>query len=267
MKKVLLNNATYLDIIFEGRNKEYGAYELRYNYPERLKRSMAIGLSFVAAVIASAFINFGTDLPEIIADSTNGKSTVLTPVTFIPPKIEIQKTAAGGGTSLPTEIAPDNKIIKAIVDDGSKGLLPGPAGAGPSTSGTGGGIIPSDSGTIPAALPPITKTLPPTPPENIQEDIDPTFPGGLKALRDYLQDKLQYPAEDVEESGVSTVEFTVQADGTVTDIKLIKSFNKACDAEAIRIARTMPKWLPGRYRGKAVASKYILPVHFEQEEQ
>jgi periplasmic protein TonB len=265
MKKVLLNNATYLDIIFEGRNKDYGAYELRYNYPERLKRSMAIGFCFVALVISSAFINFGSELPEIITPQGSGKTHVLTPVSFAVPKVAVPKTSAGGGTDIATEIAPDKQVQRPLIEQPIKGLAPGPiSGGGPTLSGAGGGTLASDSGTIPISTPPITKTVPPIVETPIEEDIDPSFPGGLEALRVYLSNQLVFPAEDV--SGISTVEFTVQADGRVTDIHLLKGFNKACDMEALRIACTMPKWLPGRYHGKAVASKYTLPVHFEQEE-
>jgi TonB family protein len=93
----------------------------------------------------------------------------------------------------------------------------------------------------------------------------PEFPGGVQALYKFLGENLQYPAVAVE-SGIQgrvVAKFVVQKDGTITDIQIKKGLDPACDKEAIRIIRKMPKWIPGTQDGKPVPVYYDLPVSFK----
>ena len=113
------------------------------------------------------------------------------------------------------------------------------------------------------------------PPAPVQEESDegeifevveqnPTFPGGDKALMAYLTKNLKYPASAQENNiqGRVMVSFVVNKDGSVVDPKVIRSVDPSLDKEAIRVVSQMPKWVPGKQRGKTVRVKYTLPVTF-----
>jgi periplasmic protein TonB len=270
MNKLQFQQLGYLDIIFENRNKDYGAYELRFHYADRLKKSMAGMFLIAGAIIICASL----DLSKTVQEG-GIQSDVLRPRTLNPTVIKVEQTqhrVSGPKVNTPdkpTEIAPDDKINNKLPDDKNIVSIPGPGtsnGAGGISAGAG---VSSDTGTFSPLLANAGKQNTTTTiiqNEIIEEDIDPSFPGGLEALRTFLNNKLQFP-DGLEESGVSIVEFVVQVDGKVTDIKVIKKFTAECDKEAIRIAKTMPNWLPGKYRGKAIPSKYTLPVQFVYGEQ
>lgn len=92
----------------------------------------------------------------------------------------------------------------------------------------------------------------------------PEFPGGEPALYKYLADNIKYP-QMAKESGIQGrvfVTFVVERDGRVTDVRVLRGIGGGCDEEAIRVVENMPKWTPGKQRGKAVRVQYNLPVKF-----
>lgn len=95
-------------------------------------------------------------------------------------------------------------------------------------------------------------------------EIMPMFPGGDSALRAYLRDSVAYPAKAKEEGimGRVVVGFTVEADGTITEVRVLRSIDPLLDEEALRVVRAMPKWIPGQRNGKATRMKYQVPVRF-----
>ena len=92
----------------------------------------------------------------------------------------------------------------------------------------------------------------------------PEFPGGPKALMDYLMTNVKYPktAFDADIQGRVIAQFVVDKEGTVRDAHIVKSVDPALDAEALRVINNMPKWRPGRQNGKVVNVKYTIPVSF-----
>ena len=92
----------------------------------------------------------------------------------------------------------------------------------------------------------------------------PEFPGGPKALMDYLMENVKYPktAFDANIQGRVIAQFVVDKEGTVRDAHVVKSVDPALDAEALRVINNMPKWRPGRQNGKVVNVKYTIPVSF-----
>ena len=95
----------------------------------------------------------------------------------------------------------------------------------------------------------------------------PEFPGGAKALLDYLNKNVNYPKQafDAGIEGRVIVTFVVDKDGTVRNAKLVKSVDPALDNEALRVINAMPKWTPGRQSGKEVAVKFTVPISFHQQ--
>jgi protein TonB len=92
----------------------------------------------------------------------------------------------------------------------------------------------------------------------------PEFPGGTNALYDYLRKNMKYPAI-CRESGITgrvIVSFTVNKDGSIVDVEVVKGVHPQMDKEAVRVVSAMPKWKPGEQRGKPVRCKFNLPVNF-----
>ena len=92
----------------------------------------------------------------------------------------------------------------------------------------------------------------------------PSFPGGDAALMKYLGNSIKYPAiaKDAGIQGTVFVTFVVDEKGDVKDVKVLRSIGGGCDEEAIRVVKNMPKWSPGKQRGKAVKVQYNLPIKF-----
>jgi protein TonB len=93
---------------------------------------------------------------------------------------------------------------------------------------------------------------------------DPEFPGGMDALYKYLAENIKYPqlARDNGITGKVFVTFVVERDGSIANVKLLRDIGGGCGAEAIRVVKSMPKWNPGKQRGKAVRVQFNLPVNF-----
>ncbi|MEA4985799.1 hypothetical protein SDC9_38867 [bioreactor metagenome] len=92
----------------------------------------------------------------------------------------------------------------------------------------------------------------------------PSFPGGDAALFKFLSDNIKYPVI-AQESGIQgrvICQFVVNRDGSIVDIEVVRSVDRSLDAEAVRVIQSMPKWTPGKQRGKTVRVKYTLPVNF-----
>jgi len=89
--------------------------------------------------------------------------------------------------------------------------------------------------------------------------------GGMSAFYEYVAKKIKYPAQ-AKRMGIEGkvfVEFVIEKDGTITDVKAIKGIGGGCDQEAERILAAAPKWKPGKQRGKPVRQKMVLPINFK----
>ena len=94
----------------------------------------------------------------------------------------------------------------------------------------------------------------------------PEFPGGQQALFKYLSENVKYPviAQENGIQGKVICQFTVNKDGSIVDIQVVRSAgDKSLDKEAVRVIQSMPKWKPGKQRGKPVRVKYTVPVNFK----
>jgi len=92
----------------------------------------------------------------------------------------------------------------------------------------------------------------------------PRFPGGDKALINYMQEKIEYPSEALKRGyeGRVLVSFVIEKDGSVSSAEVLRGIVASLDKEALRIIRSMPDWTPGKQRGKTVRVKYTVPVQF-----
>ena len=92
----------------------------------------------------------------------------------------------------------------------------------------------------------------------------PEYPGGMQAMIEFLQANMKYPEDAAKQKveGRVMVQFVVETDGSVTDVHVAKQVFPSLDAEAIRVVQAMPKWTPGKEKGKVVRVKYNLPIVF-----
>jgi protein TonB len=97
----------------------------------------------------------------------------------------------------------------------------------------------------------------------------PEFKGGIKEMFKFISNNLRYPAlaAQMGMEGTATIRFVVDKLGSVTDVELLRGFDKSCDAEAMRVIKSMPKWQAGRQNGMAVNVYYIIPIRFKLDKQ
>ena len=97
-------------------------------------------------------------------------------------------------------------------------------------------------------------------------DEMPEFPGGIDKMLQFIAENVRVPkcVTYASVEGRSIIEMVVEKDGTLSDFKVVRSLHKDCDAEAIRVLKTMPKWKPGMERGKPIRVKYTVPVQFKK---
>ena len=105
--------------------------------------------------------------------------------------------------------------------------------------------------------------------QNVYDMVEqmPEFPGGMPAMIDFLQANLKYPEDAIKQNvgGRVLVMFVVEPDGSLSNVGVARKVFPSLDAEAIRVVKTMPKWKPGKEKGKPVRVNFTLPVVFSRK--
>ena len=97
----------------------------------------------------------------------------------------------------------------------------------------------------------------------IPEEVYPKFPGGPEKMFEFIADNLRWPGDDDScIQGRVVVSFIVEKDGSLTDVKVVRSLDPSFDKEAVRIVKSMPKWEPGMWNGKPARVNYSIPIRF-----
>ena len=96
-------------------------------------------------------------------------------------------------------------------------------------------------------------------------EVMPQFPGGQIAMLKYIMENIKYPKQIMEEGiqGRVTVSFIVEKDGSISNVKPVLSVHPLLDKEAVRVVKSMPKWTPGKQKGKPVRVQFNVPVMFK----
>jgi periplasmic protein TonB len=267
-----LLEASLLDILFEGRNKEYGAYALRRGYNQRMILSLGMGLSLIVLFILLSSFSHKKDSSKKIAQEGGHTVTVIIPPieTIKPPdavkppvlpKAVIEKVATVINT-IP-RIVDDALVKQTLVPENSDmdELQPGlKATDGALATGTNGGGVQSGSGGEEVSAKPVE-------PEVLLPSSSPEFPGGPEALKKFLGRNLNTPEElEAGERKMVRVRFVVDKDGSVSMVNIETSGGDAFDKEVIRVCKKMPKWRPAIQNGRPATMSYVLPVTFITEE-
>jgi protein TonB len=267
--------ADVLDILFDNRNKAYGAYELRKNYHKRLKKSMMIVATLLLITVSAPIVASMFDKP-IVIDLPNDEPRIIKNVEVIIPK-EPEPKVPEAKPLKPTDpvntIANTTPIIEVANEVNDADLPPTKEALKDAVSGIenkeGEGTevldLPNNDGEGTAVIP-----QEPAPNDNeIFDDVDvsqmPEFPGGEEELMRYLAQNIQYPKQalDGNTEGRVLIGFVVNKVGEIDDVKVLRSIGDGCDEEAVRVIHKMPKWKPGKNNGKLVNVFYNLPVTFQ----
>jgi len=257
-----ITSTTRNEVVFEHRNREYGAYVIRRDYNSRmiiimLCVTLSIGIAYGIYRIIKSIPE--EKVPELkVDDKTFAVAAPPAEEEEVPPpppeeKIpEMEKTIQFTPPVIrdaPVENPPPDQ---SDLSNANAGNVTNP--------GNGFGGDPPPSGGTPDPTPD-----PPRPPETVVDEYA-EFPGGKAALNKFLNDNFKYPQTAVEEGleGKCYVRFVVDTDGNISEAKVVKKVPncKECDAEALRVVNKMPKWVPAKKKGNKVASYFSLPIEF-----
>ena len=263
--------AELLDILFENRNKKYGAYELRKEYDARLYKSLAI-------IFSTVLLFFFLISQSAKHEKLSTTPTIETVLYKIPnpakasPKQPIPQTPKNGSRKTNSQ----QFISKLKIVDStetatrlSKNLDSTQIASVTQTGITGGKPIikclncNSDSGTV---ITNVVKTIDKTTPF-LTAEVMPSFPGGMDALKKFLERNLTNPANLNEGEIVSVkVQFIVGYDGKLKGFTVLEDGGDEFNREVIRVLKKMPTWNPGKSQGENVSVYYTIPVKFISSE-
>jgi protein TonB len=252
------------DVVFENRNKEYGAYFIRRNYSKHVIFAligMLLVLGFVLAYPTIAeWIKGQQDVEPVVLKTTKYTDLAAPPPiqenTPPPPKLDIPPPVKTIIKFLPpkvTEKEVQEEEEMPTIDE----IKENDTGA---TDVEGTGEVVFDEPVAEVAKPAVEEDVIFTVVEQPAE-----FEGGLQAMAKFVGKNLKYPAvaRRMGIEGSVFVSFVVDKAGNISDVQVIKGVSAECDKEAARVVSIMPPWKPGKQNGKAVKSRFVLPIKFK----
>lgn len=249
------------ELVFEDRNKAYGAYDLRRNHNRSVAFAVLItGATFLLAVSIPAIIDWINNKMEEVEVPIDNTIVDLT----APPPID--ESEPPPPPPPPPPVMETVKFTPPVVTDDEVVDEPPPIQteetpqiSTETVEGTGDEIIiPEETG--PGVVEAVVET-----PLTIVEQM-PTFPGGEAEMMKYIQKNVSYPQMEKEGQiqGTCYVTFVVEKDGSITDVKVLRgvSGGPGCDKEAMRVVKSMPNWKAGKQNGREVRVQFNLPIKF-----
>ena len=258
----MIMKSDVLDILFENRNKLYGAYPLRKFYPERIRTALII--TFASVIVVCVFA-MATEKSNSIMDVITFEDPTLGNIRPAKKEIEIKPKAE---KPLKEKINTQKWLgaVKMVADSADvlhNDLDNVKIGSVSITDGKDGEPVNVPENIGPATEPTPQEVLidPAIPVEN--PEIEPSFPGGINALRTFLQRNLSNPRDLEEDEQVRVqVKFIVGYDGKLQRFETVKDGGTEFNEEVIRVLKKMPQWIAGKSNGKNVSVYYTIPVKF-----
>ena len=280
MAKIDLYDPKWVEMVFAGKNKEYGAYQLRKGTSGRNIKSLLILV--IAAALVGGFLAWKVieqkqaeeqqaymEAMELAKLQEQAKKEEKKKPEKVQPKIEAKKEipVARETQKFTAPVIKKDELVKEENQVKQMDKLDDKVAVGAEDKeGVKDRTVEAVRSEIAVAAPP----PPPAPkPEVATKVFDvveemPSFPGGNAALMSYLNSNTKYPVV-AQENGVQgrvIVSFVVERDGSISDVKVARSVDPSLDREAQRVVKSMPKWKPGKQNGSAVRVKYTVPVVF-----
>lgn len=263
------SNLTLDEIVFEHRNKEYGAYDLRHTYPKMLTKSFLIGTAVFLIVSLSPFIYMKiqqmnekdkTEVDAKLVEILDEQPIIEQPKEEEPPpppppkeeeKQEVIQNVVPEPKRAPKIETPPPPITKQL--ETTTGLQNQEGVKTPSY--TPPPPPPSTGKSTTAEVKPVTN--------EVYDSVDQSaeYPGGLNGVRRYISDNVDTSGMEGEGQLTVKLKFIVERDGTVSDVKVTqKSGNGDFDSETIRVVKKLKKWTPAKKNGENVRSYYSIPI-------
>ena len=279
MAKIDLYDPKWVEMVFAGKNKEYGAYQLRKGTSGRNIKALLILV--IAAALVGGFLAWkvieqkqaeelqaymeAMELAKLQQQAKKEEKKKEPAKPKIEPKKEIPVARETQKFTAP--VIKKDELVKEENQVQQMDKLDEKVAVGTENKeGTKDRLAEAVRSDIAVAAPP----PPPAPkPEVSNKVFDvveemPHFPGGAAALQAFLSSNTKYPVV-AQENGVQgrvIVSFVVERDGSITDVRVVRSVDPSLDREASRVVRSMPRWSPGKQNGSAVRVKYTVPVVF-----
>jgi len=262
MKLDLLKNQ-WLEIVFEGRNKSYGAYDLRKSITKNTVRAFVIGTVIFGFLVSIPTIM--RMIPDASEDTTiDAKITAvklppkekpkenLPPPPPPPPKVD-QVKFVKPVVAKAEDVVEEIVVVKELKDKNiGKETIKGDPDAELTIEpvGTGVAAVVEEDNTVynTAGI-----------------EVKPDFPGGMEKFYSFIQKNYTMPEEDGLKGKVY-VTFVVEKDGSLTDIKVLRDIGYGTGKEAIRVLNKSPRWSPGEQNGKKVRCTFSLPISLQSQE-
>ncbi len=260
------------DILFEHRNRAYGAYVLRKAYARHIKKASFWGLALFLFLISSPLIAVKMTPKKLLTDDTEVKL-------IEPPKQEIKKPIIPPPApplpvkkmamlrfSVPRVTLETEKEPPLIVPPSDSSIQIGNKNVeGEKTTAYIAPSVPTVS--LPPPPEPTDKKVVDDDPKFVFVEQQPEFKDGVKSMYRFLSDNIRYPAVARENNieGTVYVGFVVGREGTIRDVVVKRGLGGGLNEEAVRVIQLMPKWNPGKQNGKAVSVAYTLPIKFRLE--
>lgn len=278
-KDVDLTSREWSDIVFEGRNKAYGAYVLRTDSkPRHMKAFIYTVVGLIAIGIgAYSYLSVQAYIAEqaAITDQASQELVAFVDQAEEEPEEEVQeKVEMPEPEALPEEILNTVKVTELLIakDEEVKKEDEIKTADELKETETAFGSTDFDQGTDDRNVvreyknEVIVEEKKPEP-EKVFTAVEqmPQFPGGDAALMKYLSNNINYPQVAMENGvqGRVIVQFVVTKNGTVGEVKVIRSVDRDLDKEAVRLCKSLPKFIPGKMNGQAVNVWYTLPITFK----
>lgn len=273
MAKIDLISNEWADIVFQGRNKVYGAYQLRRGTSKR----NIVSMIFVAAVAAVAYLGlaaynsyqeaqkakFEAEMEASLLDAK--KEAKVEKKTETPKVEQVQKVE-----KVKSSIAFTPPVIKKDSEVKPEEEMKTQDELKETKTAIGAFDVKGNDEAGGTVLKAVENIAAPEPPKQEEEqnkifevvEQQPQFPGG--SVNGWLADHIKYPVVAAENGiqGRVVVQFVVERDGSVSQVKVVRGVDPSLDKEAQRVISSMPKWIPGKQNGQAVRSRFTVPVTF-----
>ena len=264
MAKIDLTSLEWRELVFQGKNKEYGAYQLRGDSSKRHNRAMII-IGILAVI--------GFSLPKLLDMVKPKQREVVTEVTTLSTlkqaevKNDIKKAAVvEPPPALKSSIKFTAPVIKKDEEVAENEEIKSQEDL---TKATGSISIADVKGNDEKGMDiaDIKQNVTQVVEEKVWDVIEqmPQFPGGEMELMKFLGNNIKYPVI-AQENGIEgrvIIGFIVSKTGLISDVTVLRSLDPSCDREAVRVVKTLPKWIPGKQNGENVNVRYTLPVAFK----
>lgn len=275
MSKIDLISNEWTDLVFEGRNQAYGAYQLRKGTSKRnIWALLIVGLAAVLLYLGLQLQKMAeankkventqaVELANLQQQKKEAKVEKKQEVIKQEPEKVVEQVKSSVKFTAPvikkdSEVKEEDEIKLEEVQKSDKAV--------------GTFNVQGNDEVGGAVLKAKEDIAAPEPPKHVVEETKiftvveqmPMFPGGDGALMGYLRDNIHYPTVAAENGvqGRVVVGFVVERDGSITDVNILRGVDPSLDREAMRVVKSMPKWTPGKQNGSAVRVKYQVPVSF-----